>query len=129
MAKKTKRQSTKRAKAPARTRATRIARSPVRTPGQPRALAREPQLVPPRTQISKSDEVTIVGVGASAGGLEAFSSMIRELPPKPGFAIVLVQHLAPQHESALPTLLTSYTSMPVVQVTEGMRVEARSCVT
>jgi two-component system CheB/CheR fusion protein len=68
--------------------------------------------------------VTIVGVGASAGGLEAFSSMIRVLPPNPGFAIVFVQHLAPQHESALPTLLTSYTAMPVLQVTDGMRVEA-----
>jgi len=70
-----------------------------------------------------SDEVTIVGVGASAGGLEAFSSMVRALPANPGLAIVLVQHLARQHESALPTLLTSYTSMPVVQVTEGMRVQ------
>src|SRR5262245_56181359 len=70
-----------------------------------------------------TDEVTIVGVGASAGGLEAFSSMIRVLPSKPGFAVVLVQHLAPQHDSALPTLLTSYTPMPVVQVTEGMQVE------
>jgi two-component system CheB/CheR fusion protein len=79
---------------------------------------------PPRSPNRPSDEVTIVGVGASAGGLEAFSSMVRALPPKPGFAVVLVQHLAPQHESALPTLLTSYTSMPVVQVTEAMRVEA-----
>ena len=76
-----------------------------------------------RRSATNSEEVTIVGVGASAGGLEAFSSMIRALPPTPGFAIVLVQHLAPQHESALPTLLASYTSMPVVQVTEGMRVE------
>jgi two-component system CheB/CheR fusion protein len=71
-----------------------------------------------------SDGVTIVGVGASAGGLEAFSSLIGALPPKPGFAVVLVQHLAPQHESALPTLLTSYTTMPVLQVTDGMPVEA-----
>ena len=76
-----------------------------------------------RRPVTNSEEVTIVGVGASAGGLEAFSSMIRALPSTPGFAIVLVQHLAPQHESALPTLLASYTSMPVVQVTEGMRVE------
>jgi two-component system CheB/CheR fusion protein len=76
-----------------------------------------------RAQSRTSNEATIVGVGASAGGLEAFSSMVRVLPPKPGFAVVLVQHLAPQHESALPTLLTSYTSMPVVQVTEGMRIE------
>ena len=50
--------------------------------------------------------------------------MVRALPPKPGFALVLVQHLAPQHESALPTLLTSYTTMPVLQVTDGMRVES-----
>ena len=76
-----------------------------------------------RAQSQGGDEVTIVGVGASAGGLEAFSSMIRALPPKPGFAIVLVQHLAPQHESALPTLLANYTPMPVVQVAESMRVE------
>jgi two-component system CheB/CheR fusion protein len=76
-----------------------------------------------RAQSRFSGDVTLVGVGASAGGLEAFSSMLRVLPPTPGFAIVLVQHLAPQHESALPTLLASYTTMPVVQVTEGMRVE------
>jgi two-component system CheB/CheR fusion protein len=68
-------------------------------------------------------DVTIVGVGASAGGLEAFSAMLRALPSDPGIAIVLVQHLAPQHESALPALLTSHTTMPVVQVTEGMRVQ------
>src|SRR4249919_2390130 len=74
-----------------------------------------------RAQTRGGDDVTIVGVGASAGGLEAFSSMVRALPSKPGFA--LVQHLAPQHESALPTLLTSYTTMPVLQVTDGMRVE------
>ncbi|HVQ15349.1 MAG TPA: chemotaxis protein CheB, partial [Vicinamibacterales bacterium] len=76
-----------------------------------------------RAQSRASDDVTIVGVGASAGGLEAFSSMLRVLPPAPGFAVILVQHLAPQHESALPTLLTSYTSMPVLQVIDGMPVE------
>jgi len=79
---------------------------------------------PPRVNRRSGDDVTIVGVGASAGGLEAFSNLLRVLPAAPGFAIVLVQHLAPQHESALPTLLTSYTSMPIAQVTEGMRVEA-----
>jgi len=68
-------------------------------------------------------EVVIVAVGASAGGLEAFSQLLQALPPEPGFAIVLVQHLAPQHESALPTLLSGRTSMPVVQAQEGMPVE------
>jgi two-component system CheB/CheR fusion protein len=98
-------------------------------PRAPRAERQERAAIePPLTQSTKAqsrtaDEVTIVGVGASAGGLEAFSSMIRVLPARPGFAVVLVQHLSPQHESALVTLLTSYTSMPVVQVTEGMRIE------
>src|SRR5689334_3148427 len=63
-------------------------------------------------------DATIVGVGASAGGLDAFSQVLEALPPEPGFAMVLVQHLAPQHESALPTLLSGKTSMPVVQATE-----------
>ncbi len=97
-------------------------------PAQPRESRRHqypierPASVQP-IRIRNGDDITIVGVGASAGGLEAFSSMIRALPPKPGVAMVLVQHLAPQHESALPTLLASYTEMPVVQVTEGMRIE------
>src|SRR5262245_63657158 len=89
----------------------------------PRKDAIEPLPSMASIRTRTTEQVTIVGVGASAGGLEAFSSMIRAIPPKPGFAIVLVQHLAPQHESALPTLLTSYTRMPVVQVTEHMRVE------
>src|SRR5439155_14024622 len=68
-------------------------------------------------------DVVIVGVGASAGGLEAFSQLLQALPSDSGFAIVLVQHLSPQHESALPTLLSGRTKMPVVQATVGMRVE------
>jgi len=65
----------------------------------------------------------IVGVGASAGGLDAFTSMLRKLPPDANLAIVFVQHLAPQHESALVTLLTGQSALPVVQAAEGMRVE------
>src|SRR5262249_37019539 len=54
-----------------------------------------------------SSDLVIVGVGASAGGLDAFSNLLQALPPNPGFAIVFVQHLAPQHESALPVLLSA----------------------
>ncbi|HKT79721.1 MAG TPA: chemotaxis protein CheB [Vicinamibacterales bacterium] len=68
--------------------------------------------------------VSVVGVGASAGGLEAFTALLRGLPARPGLAIVFVQHLAPQHESALVTLLTGQSTLPVVQATEGMQVEA-----
>ena len=66
----------------------------------------------------------IVGVGASAGGLDAFTAMLRNLPLDADLAIVFVQHLAPQHESALVTLLTGQSALPVVQAGEGMRVEA-----
>src|SRR5688572_22271556 len=126
MAKKTKTRST--ATRPRSAGSKRVVRLQPAKPGRAR---RHSTTVPHGAQVVTSlraqnrgaDDVTIVGVGASAGGLEAFSSMVRALPPKPGFALVLVQHLAPQHESALPKLLTSYTTMPVLQVTDGMRVQ------
>src|SRR5262245_29876297 len=71
-----------------------------------------------------ADGPTVVGIGASAGGLEAFSQLLEALPDGAGLALVLVQHLAPQHESALPALLGPKTRLPVRQVTDGMRVEA-----
>jgi two-component system CheB/CheR fusion protein len=65
----------------------------------------------------------IVGVGASAGGLEALSELLRNLPPQTGMAFVLVQHLDPHHESILADLLGNYTHMPVIQVRDDVRVE------
>jgi two-component system CheB/CheR fusion protein len=65
----------------------------------------------------------IVGIGASAGGLEAFTQLLRELPGDTGMAFVMVQHLAPKYESMLTELLANQTSLPVAQVREGMRVE------
>jgi two-component system CheB/CheR fusion protein len=64
----------------------------------------------------------VVGVGASAGGLEAFTELLESLPRDPGIALVLVQHLAPNHDSALPVLLSAHTSMPVIQVTSGVQI-------
>lgn len=65
----------------------------------------------------------IVGVGASAGGLEAFTELLKHLPLDTGFAFVLVQHLDPQHESALTQLLSRATRLPVGEVTNDLRVE------
>src|SRR5579864_8470571 len=65
----------------------------------------------------------IVGVGASAGGLEAFRSLLQALPDSTGMAFVFVQHLDPQHESLLTKLLAQATRMPVREVTEGMAVQ------
>ncbi|HLK63477.1 MAG TPA: chemotaxis protein CheB [Bryobacteraceae bacterium] len=67
-------------------------------------------------QATPANDLMVVGVGASAGGLEAFSELLRYLPPSTGMAFVLVQHLDPHHESALPELLAGKTQMRVVQV-------------
>src|SRR4030095_4549900 len=56
----------------------------------------------------------VVGVGASAGGLEAFTLLLQHLPVDTGMSFVLVQHLDPAHESALTKLLSKATSMLVV---------------
>jgi two-component system CheB/CheR fusion protein len=79
----------------------------------PAALGTDDQLNP-----------VIVGIGASAGGLDAFSVLLRHVPPDANLAIVFVQHLAPQHESALVTLLAAQSSMPVVQAEDGTEVQA-----
>ena len=66
----------------------------------------------------------IVGIGASAGGLEAVSELLAALPSQCGMAFVLVQHLDPAHESLLTELLAKKTAMPVAQAREGVAVEA-----
>ncbi|MGA7221022.1 MAG: chemotaxis protein CheB [Candidatus Sulfotelmatobacter sp.] len=65
----------------------------------------------------------IVGIGASAGGLEAFTQLLRALPEKTGMAFVLVQHLDPKHGSALHEILARATKIPVTEVTQGTRVQ------
>ncbi len=62
----------------------------------------------------------VVGIGASAGGLEACSQFLDALPPNMGMAFILVQHLDPTHESLMADLLASHTTMTVVQAAEGM---------
>ena len=65
----------------------------------------------------------IVGIGASAGGLEAFSELLRYLPETTGMAFVLVQHLDPKHDSALQEILARTTKIPLTEITQGMTVQ------
>ncbi|MEO8855702.1 MAG: chemotaxis protein CheB [Burkholderiaceae bacterium] len=67
----------------------------------------------------------IVGIGASAGGLEAFKTFFAHMPADGELAFVLVQHLAPDHQSLLAELLGRSTAMPVLEAKQGMRVEPR----
>ncbi|MEI7849250.1 MAG: chemotaxis protein CheB, partial [Chloroflexota bacterium] len=66
----------------------------------------------------------IVGIGASAGGLEALELFFGNLPPNSGLAFVVVQHMDPTHKALLVELLQRCTSLPVVQVSDRMQVEA-----
>jgi two-component system, chemotaxis family, CheB/CheR fusion protein len=94
----------------------------------PAAQAEKPgDQIQPKTRLLKSKTLKhfpVVGVGASAGGLEAFTQLLQNLPVDTGMAFVLVQHLDPEHESALTQLLAKTTSMPVSEVTNNLRVEA-----
>jgi two-component system CheB/CheR fusion protein len=65
----------------------------------------------------------IIGIGASAGGLEALELFLRNVPEKSGMAFVIVQHLDPTHKGIMVELLQRATSMPVAQVKDRMKVE------
>jgi two-component system CheB/CheR fusion protein len=69
-------------------------------------------------------EFCVVGMGASAGGLEACRKFLAGLPANPGMAFVLVQHLDPTHQSLIAELLSGATAMPVIEAKDGMQVEA-----
>src|SRR5436190_6564734 len=81
---------------------------------------------PPAKKAGRSKPVRdfpVVGVGASAGGLEAFTRLLQHLPADTGMAFVLIQHLDPKHESMLPQLLSRATSMPLVEAEHRMRIK------
>src|SRR5213080_4815558 len=74
-------------------------------------------------QPSRNEPFLLVGIGASAGGLDAFTQLLQHLPTDTGMGFVLVQHLDPAHGSALTELLAKATPMPVAEVKNRMRVE------
>lgn len=65
----------------------------------------------------------VVGIGGSAGGLEAFTQLLKHLPVDTGMAFIIVQHLDPEHESSLPNILSRATAMPVREAKQGMPVQ------
>ncbi len=73
---------------------------------------------------ARDARVGVVCVGASAGGLEAFTSLLQEMPPDTGLGIVFIQHLSPGHTSMLAEILSRATSMPVCEVSDEPLVEA-----
>src|ERR1044071_6841948 len=78
---------------------------------------------PARSEDNGRHLVPVVGVGASAGGLEAFTQMLQALPIDTGMAFALIQHLAPTRPSQLAEILSRVTRMPVVEVHDEPAVE------
>ncbi len=66
----------------------------------------------------------IVGIGASAGGIQALRTFFKSLPERTGAAFVVIVHLAPEHHSELPHILAARTKIPVSQVNEAVPIEA-----
>jgi two-component system CheB/CheR fusion protein len=95
-------------------------RSPQESQDPPPATPNPPQSTSPE---EPNDVFPVVGIGASAGGIEAFTQLLSHLPIDTGMAFVLVQHLAPHQESMLSVILSRITRMPVTEVRDGMRVE------
>jgi two-component system CheB/CheR fusion protein len=72
---------------------------------------------------SREKDFTIVAIGASAGGIEAVTELMSNLPANTGMAFVLIQHLDPHHRSLLTELVSKKTLMQVKEVADGMSVE------
>ncbi|MEZ4593574.1 MAG: PAS domain S-box protein [Chloroflexota bacterium] len=76
--------------------------------------------------MTHSGHAYIVGIGASAGGLDALEKFFRNMPTTSGLAFVIVQHLSPDFKSLMRELLSRYTTMDIHRVTDGMLVEANA---
>jgi len=71
----------------------------------------------------KSAEFPVVGIGASAGGIEALTRLFEAMPADSGMAFVIILHLDPTRESQLAHLLGQHTEMPVAEIADGMAIE------
>lgn len=110
---------TKRSKTPAPT-----------TPGDAVASAEPVQTVAATSSVDAApsppdtEEPLVVGIGASAGGLEAYKAFFDKMPTGTNIAFVLVQHLSPDHSSMLVDLISRHTGMQVQEATDGTHVQA-----
>jgi two-component system CheB/CheR fusion protein len=78
---------------------------------------------PTVSALSANPGFPIVGIGASAGGLNACKALVEAVQAGSGIAFILVQHLDPSHESMMVELLAGHTSLTVRQATDGMPIE------
>jgi len=99
---------------------TKPARAPVRASEQPEPSPAAPAEEGPAERKPGPPGPPVAGIGASAGGLDAFKKFFAAMPADSGVAFVLIPHLDPKHKSLMVELLARYTKMPVLEATDGM---------
>ena len=72
---------------------------------------------------SEKNDLVIVGIGASAGGLETLEAFFHQMPPDSGIAFVIIQHLSPRHKSIMASLLAKHTRMAVREIEDATALE------
>ncbi len=98
--------------------------SPPSSKASPRSTSpRSSKASPPS---SKKEEIYVVGIGASAGGLEALRPFVANLPTSANLCFVVAQHLSPQHRSMMVELLSRETKIPVVGINNGVSIRANT---
>jgi two-component system CheB/CheR fusion protein len=99
--------------------------TPSLAPKRPPAAAQKAKRATPKGAVAKpsTPSCPIVGLGASAGGLEALEQFFGQVPKSSGIGFVVVQHLDPTRKGIMAELLQRFTNMSVVQVKDGMKVE------
>ena len=85
------------------------------------AVKKESQQVSP-AGLPAETSIRIIGIGASAGGLEAIEQFFKNMPSDTGMSFVVVQHLDPSGHSSMPEILSRFTAMPVQVVSDGLKV-------
>src|SRR3982751_948482 len=85
--------------------------------------AKKPTLFAPATNGGPFADFYVVGLGASAGGLEALRSFFAAVPADSGAAFVVIQHLAPSYRSRMVELLATHATVPVSQIEDGVIVQ------
>ncbi|MBN1277733.1 MAG: PAS domain-containing protein [Deltaproteobacteria bacterium] len=74
-------------------------------------------------KITEKKDFAVVGIGASAGGLETLEVFFSNMPPESGIAFVIIQHLSPRHKSIMASLLEKHTRMAIQEITDATRLE------
>ncbi len=98
-------------------------KTPAKALNGKKTISKVDQTKTKRARRTNGKSFPIVGIGASAGGLEALEGFISSMPSQSNLAIVVIQHLAPKYKSIMGTLLKKYTKMKIFEVKDGLKIE------